>query len=395
MEADDGQATVEYLLRVTDGRGDAGERPADPDRVARAVLDEVVSRLAPEDLPAVPATVQVDLGAGRDRLGYLVTAGPDGAAVATGWSAEAWVRIRQDLDDLALTVFGPPGAGRDATRELLTRDEPPPDFRNPDRARQAARRAAISTAQRLLAACRPPAPSLCELSVRFGSDKWGAHWYAPHYERHFAPYRQQRIRLLELGIGGYRAPDQGGASLRMWRQYFSRGLIHGLDLFDKSALDRPRLTTVQGDQADPEFLAGLAARIGPLDIVIDDGSHLSADVLTSFKALFPLLAPGGLYVIEDLQTSFWPGWNGGRTGLDDPATSVGFLKTLVDGLHHRERDGVPPSELDETVTGLHVYHNIAFIEKGRNTEQTSPAWMSRTEHPSDWARRLTATTKER
>lgn len=90
------------------------------------------------------------------------------------------------------------------------------------------------------------------------------------------------------------------------------GLIYGLDIFDKHVAG-PRIRTIRGDQNDPECLAELAGEIGPLDVVIDDGSHVSEHVLTSFRALFPHLRASGLYVVEDLQTSCWPS-HGATTG---------------------------------------------------------------------------------
>ena len=86
----------------------------------------------------------------------------------------------------------------------------------------------------------------------------------------------------------------------MWKHYFRRGLIYGLDIFDKTALSEDRMRVLQGDQGDRQFLDAMARQFGTFDIVIDDGSHMSHHVITSFNALFPLLRPGGLYVVEDL-----------------------------------------------------------------------------------------------
>jgi hypothetical protein len=62
-------------------------------------------------------------------------------------------------------------------------------------------------------------PNLEQLAYRFGTDKWGTvHWYTPHYERHFGPLSNERVRVMEIGIGGFDDPDAGGASLRMWQQ---------------------------------------------------------------------------------------------------------------------------------------------------------------------------------
>lgn len=371
---------MKRLLAIADGvEEDTGAAVSEEDAVP--VLAEMVSRAALFDGPDTPVTVQFDLGLADERLGYLVTVGPDRSTVEPGWSLDAPARVRQDLAELVRAVFGSTG-GDDATREVQLMEGPTPQAADPG-AVTGRRLAASLAVHQLLKACSPERLDLDTLALRFGSDKWADHWYTPHYGRHFEPYRNRRVKLLEIGIGGYDAPSQGGESLRMWKYYFRRGLVSGLDIYDKSSLDEPRLRTFMGSQADPEFLIALADRIGPLDIVIDDGSHLSADVILSFRTLFPLLRPGGLYVIEDLQTSYWPGWNGGSTALDDPGTSLGFLKTLVDSLHHQEHSG-QRSTIDRMVGGLHMYHNIAFIEKKVNAEQASAAWIPRDIDPAEW-----------
>ncbi|MFG2062577.1 class I SAM-dependent methyltransferase [Micromonospora sp. NPDC048871] len=372
---------MEKLLRFADGV-EEDTRAAVSAADALSVLTEVVSRAALFDGPDSRVTVQFDLGMADERLGYLVTLGPGIPTVEPGWLPDPPATVRQELSELVRAVFGPDG-GEHATREVELMDGPAPQTIDPG-AVLAERRAAAVALHQVLKACSPERLDLDTLALRFGSDKWADHWYTPHYGRHFEQYRNRRVRLLEIGVGGYDAPDQGGESLRMWKYYFRRGLIHGLDLFDKSSLDEPRLRTIKGSQADAGFLTELAGRIGPLDIVIDDGSHLSADVILSFQTLFPLLRPGGLYVIEDLQTSYWPGWNGGTTDLDDPGTSLGFLKTLVDSLHHQEYTGGTSSAKDRMIGGLHFYHNIAFVEKSVNAEQASAAWIPRDIHPMTW-----------
>jgi MycE methyltransferase N-terminal len=380
--SENGRELVERLLAAAEGTPEetsarlAGE---DCGAVAEAVLTEVLSRTALFEGLATPITVQFDLDAGGERLGYAVTVAGGKADIRPARLDEPWVLVRQELDELVRAVYGPPHRRCDATREVTIRDLPGPVFDSASEG-PVRRHAAGLAAHQMICAMTPYRADLRALAVRFGSDKWAGHWYARHYERHFAEYRDQRVRLLEIGIGGY-ADDLGGGSLHMWKHYFPRGLVHGLDLHDKSKLDGPRLRTVQGSQSDPAFLAELADRIGPLDIVIDDGSHLSSDVLITFAALFPRLRPGGIYVIEDLQTSYWPGWNGDRTDVDDPATSTGFLKTLVDGLHYQERGAGEPSATERQVVALHIYHGIAFVEKGTNADQPAPAWIPRDTNP--------------
>ncbi|AOS64080.1 demethylmacrocin O-methyltransferase [Actinoalloteichus hymeniacidonis] len=201
------------------------------------------------------------------------------------------------------------------------------------------------------------------------------HYYTPHYERYLATFTDTPVRLLEIGIGGYQEPNIGGGGLRMWRRYFRRGLITGLDIHAKHGLEGPRIRTVQGDQTDPELAAVLGAEVGPFDIVVDDGSHRSEDVIASFHLLFPHVRAGGFYVIEDLQTSYWPDFGGSNTEFNDENTTVGFLKTLLDGLHHAEYEQAPgfePSYADRTVAGVYFHRNVVFIEKGLTTEEGLP-----------------------
>ncbi|HKN55231.1 MAG TPA: class I SAM-dependent methyltransferase, partial [Amycolatopsis sp.] len=157
--------------------------------------------------------------------------------------------------------------------------------------------------------------------------------------------------------------------------------VFGLDYFDKSKVSGPRLTVLRGDQNDPAQLEALAKEHGPFDIVIDDGSHINEHVLTSFHALFPHVRTGGFYVIEDLWTSYLPGYGGDDRDFGVPHTMLGLLKTLMDDLHHQERDGdQAPTVTESSLVGMHVYHNIAFLEKGVNAEGGIPRWMPRAPH---------------
>ena len=209
------------------------------------------------------------------------------------------------------------------------------------------------------------------LATIYGSDKWNTHWYAQHYEHHFRPLRHRPVNLLEIGVGGYDNPTAGGASLRMWKRFFPRGHIYGVDVYDKSALQESRITIFRGSQRDPAFLRATAATIGRLDIVVDDGSHRSEDVITAFETLFPLLADGGIYAIEDTQTSYWPEY-GGQIDPRAEGTTMSRLKLLVDGLNYVEflDPSYAATEFDRRVTSVHFYHNLAIIYKGANAEES-------------------------
>jgi hypothetical protein len=211
--------------------------------------------------------------------------------------------------------------------------------------------------------------TLREIALEQGTDKEGAHTYTEAYERHLGHLRGSPITLLEIGIGGYADPRQGGASLRMWKTFFPRAQIIGLDIHDKSALAEDRITILQGDQGDKAFLERIALEHGPFDVVIDDGSHRCRHVIASFEALFPHLTETGIYAIEDLQTSYWETY-GGSSGADRRGTSMTMLQGLADGVNHAEYDipGYEPTYPDLWVQAVTFYHNLAFVQKGPNTQ---------------------------
>ena len=211
---------------------------------------------------------------------------------------------------------------------------------------------------------------LPKLAAIYGTDKWGAHWYAAHYARHFQHLRRKKITLLEIGVGGYEKPELGGYSLRMWRRYFPHAQIVGLDYYDKSPHAEKRIRIYRGDQADEELLRRIVAEVGRPDVIIDDGSHQNRHVLKSFEVLFPLLADDGIYAVEDTQTAYWPDAGGSSDNLLTAPTSMALFKSLVDGLNHEEfiKPGYVPSYYDQNVTAVHFYHNLVFVQKGRNRE---------------------------
>jgi hypothetical protein len=349
------------------------------------IVDELVARGDPSPLNFL-CRFQLEIAYGVECAGRVLTIDGDGMGVELGWSDAVMARIRFVAVDLVESLFG--SAER---REFTQRDvtwswpEPPTDrtaLNDAALSREFRRWQQMTSAMHaVLVACEAHPTDLGGLSARFGSDKWANfHWYTQHYERHFSRLRTKPIRLLEIGIGGYQYEDMGGESLRMWQRYFPRGLVYGLDIFPKPGVHGPRMQALQGDQSDPQFLDELGRQLGPFDIVIDDGSHINDHVKTSFGSLFPHVRPGGLYVIEDLQTAYWPGYGGDDQDLVNADTSIRMLKALVDGLNHRElpkNNGKAPSYTDQHVVGLHFYHNLVVIEKGLNTEDGTPSFIPR------------------
>jgi hypothetical protein len=116
------------------------------------------------------------------------------------------------------------------------------------------------------------ADRLAEIAKKYGTDKINK--YAV-YERYLASVRNEPVNFFEIGIGGYDDPKAGGASLRMWKEYFPAGKIFGLDYHDKSAHAEDRIRIYKGSQTDEAVLRGIAKDIGRIDIILDDGSHVS------------------------------------------------------------------------------------------------------------------------
>ncbi len=210
---------------------------------------------------------------------------------------------------------------------------------------------------------------LTRLAIQHGSDKYGAHLYTPTYHRLFAHLREQPIRMLEIGVGGYHTERAGGRSLRMWAEYFSYAEITGLDVHRKILDLPPRVAVVQGSQVDEAVIAALAAQRGPFDIIIDDGSHVVDHTITTFGLLYPHMAPDGIYVIEDAQTSFMPSMGGssdGRRTVFDVADRVARAMHRLEGYSGADAD-LPGAELGDITHSVSVYRNMVVFQRGANT----------------------------
>lgn len=160
--------------------------------------------------------------------------------------------------------------------------------------------------------------TLTDLANKYGSDKGtinkDAHNYTRVYEKIFAGLKRKRINMLEIGLlhpqddrweslekdfhSGKRTAH-GAPSLQMWLDYFPRATVVGFDISDFSDVRLERTHIVRGDSSNSDDLRQLAA-FAPFEIIIDDASHASPHQQSALGHLFPLLAPRGFYIIEDL-----------------------------------------------------------------------------------------------
>lgn len=222
---------------------------------------------------------------------------------------------------------------------------------------------------------------LSRLAIQYGTDKWGLHSYTPIYHELFEADRHLPLKLLEIGVGGYGDPKAGGASLAMWRDYFPNATLIGIDVLPKEIDLGERVTIRQGSQSDPAFMLSIAREFGPFDIVIDDGSHVPTDVGNSFNILWPWMAPYGVYVIEDVQTAFWPG-HGGE--MQTGGVTGKLLGRLWRELHHNEiRIETPNVELmavGPRLDSIQAFHNMLVIQFGENIEPSCRGFIPTGRH---------------
>ena len=211
------------------------------------------------------------------------------------------------------------------------------------------------------------------LATIYMTDKWNSHWYAQHYEDLLKGFRQKKINILEIGVGGYDDPMQGGNSLRMWHDYFPNGRIYGVDIFDKTPHNQRRIKTFCGSQTDPDFLDALVREIGTIDIVVDDGSHIGEHILFTFRHLFPHLSDQGFYVVEDTLTSYLEAFGGNVVDRNDLNTAMGYFKSLIDGINWEELGReYTPTYFNLNIKSISFYHNLIIIRKGANNEGRCP-----------------------
>ena len=185
--------------------------------------------------------------------------------------------------------------------------------------------------------------------------RWIHKWfhYFEIYHRHFAKFVGTRMHAVEVGV-------QSGGSLEMWRKYFgSECRIIGIDIDERcKRFEGPATTILIGDQADRSFWAAFKERFLPVDVIIDDGGHLPEQQMVTLEAMLPHLAPGGVYLCEDVH------------GVGNVFT--GFVYSLVDRLnswipHPSPRPGdelsIAPTAFQASICSIHFYHYVMVIEK--------------------------------
>jgi hypothetical protein len=210
------------------------------------------------------------------------------------------------------------------------------------------------------------------------SDKWPI--YLKEYDEKFQPYQDKKLRILEIGI-------QNGGSLEIYADYFPNAqIILGCDINENCknlTYSEQNIQVIVGDATQNSTFEQIQPH-GKFDIIIEDGSHTSPDIVKTFCKYFNELNEGGLFVIEDLHCSYWNGFTG---GIFHPLSSISFFKRLVDIINfehwgiEKQRSwllkifalnyGVDLDTLElESIHSIEFVNSVCFIKKKKFVENS-------------------------
>lgn len=181
--------------------------------------------------------------------------------------------------------------------------------------------------------------------------------YFDVYDRHFKKYRGKEVTVMEIGVA------QGG-SLSMWKHYFGdKAKIYGIDLNPNcKKFEEENVEVIIGSQSDRNFLRQLKKQVPKLDILIDDGGHTMIQQIVSFEELYDHIKEDGVYLCEDLHTSYEVRFGGGhkRNG-----TFIEYTKNFIDHLNawHSEQNSLKITDFTRTTDSIHYYSGMIVLEK--------------------------------
>lgn len=183
--------------------------------------------------------------------------------------------------------------------------------------------------------------------------------YFDAYDRFFSKYRGKDVTILEIGVFK-------GGSLQMWKNYFkgsdNKLQIYGIDIDPGcKRLEEEDIKIFIGSQEDREFLRKIKEEIGKVDILIDDGGHTMNQQIVTFEELFDLVDDNGVYLCEDLHTSYWKDYGGGYKG----DSFIEYSKNLIDYInaHHSETDQLQVNSYTDSIGYVTYCDSMIFIEK--------------------------------
>lgn len=203
---------------------------------------------------------------------------------------------------------------------------------------------------------------LDNLAIKYNTDKGpDDHMYTSRYEIYLESFRDIEFNLLEIVV-------YDGASVKMWKEYFPKATIVAIDIDPRcKEFEEDRIHIHIGDQTDVNFLTTVFDKYGHFEVILDDGGHSWKQQIVSFETLFPRLTPAGLYLLEDMHTSYRT-----KSVWDDyHITGINYFKNLVDSVNlngksfcgYKEIDGQKLSYLESNVDYVHFYKSMLVVGK--------------------------------
>jgi 23S rRNA U2552 (ribose-2'-O)-methylase RlmE/FtsJ len=181
--------------------------------------------------------------------------------------------------------------------------------------------------------------------------------YFDIYDTYFKKFRNKNITILEIGV-------YHGGSLQMWKDYFGpNAKIYGVDINPNcKELEDDQIKIFIGSQEDRKFLRNLVKVIPRIDILIDDGGHTMKQQIAAFEELYSHVDDNGIYLCEDLHTSYWKNYGGKYRGKN---SFIEYSKNFIDYLNawHSESNKLRVTDFTKTTYALHYYDSILVIEK--------------------------------
>ena len=181
--------------------------------------------------------------------------------------------------------------------------------------------------------------------------------YLAIYDRYFLSFKNRPITIVEVGVGG-------GGSLQAWDKYFNgQAKVYGIDAAEKSYLNfdpKGQIKVIQGNQNDRDFWKRILPEIGKIDIFIDDGGHVSSEQIVTFEEVFPYLNNEGIYICEDVQTSYIPS-EPFYAGPKKTGTFIEYCKALIDVMNAWATEGQDDFQKTELTRVIHAVNFFTFL----------------------------------